>query len=44
MNIRINSDNIQQFADIIRALVERGLTFEVTERGGFFIIELTGGF
>ena len=44
MTIRIDSDDINRFADVIRSLVERGLTFETIERGGFFIITLTGGF
>lgn len=47
MNITIDIEDIDRLADVILALVKRGLTFRCTTdptRGGCWLITLTGGY
>lgn len=40
----IFANDVTSMLDIVEGLVKRGLTFEVTERGGSYTIKLTGGY
>jgi hypothetical protein len=37
-------DTISELTEIVAGLVREGLTFEVVERNGQYLITLTGGF